>query len=114
MSNQPAISNPASCARPSDLEGSSGHARSALTDDGGLRSPGVERDLPEVMHVAFHGGESVELLKDQKYADRVVIRAGEKGKAIAPSSQAASWIVLFPRLGSKTRVVPEWLLKKLD
>lgn len=114
MSNQPAISNPASCARPSDLEGSCAHARAALREDGGLRSPGAQRELPEVMHVAFHGGESVELLQDQKYADRVVIRAGEKGRAIAPSSQAASWVVLFPRLGSKTRVVPEWLLKKID
>jgi hypothetical protein len=111
---EPALSNPASLALPSDLEGSSGHARAALTEDGSLRSPGTERELPEVMHVAFHGGETVELLKDQKYADRVVVRAGERGKAISPSSQAASWVVLFSRLGAKTRVVPEWLLKKVD
>lgn len=108
---KPAVSNRASLARPSDL--TSGSSSRLGGGEGGVHSHGTDRELPPVMHVAFHGGETVELLKDQKYADRVVVRAGERGKAICPSSQAASWVVLFPRLGSKTRVVPEWLLKQV-
>ena len=70
------------------------------------------RDLPPPMKSAFHGGERVKLLKDQSCSDRVVIRKGELGTALYPSSQAASWVVHFPRVGAKLRVIPEALLAK--
>jgi len=73
-----------------------------------------DRELPPVYTLQFRGGELVELTKDQRYADQVVIRAGERGKTLHPSSQAASWVVLFPRISSsKPYVVPEWLLSRV-
>ena len=36
---------------------------------------------------------------------------GEKGRAMHPSSQAAAWVVLFPRVGKRLRVIPEPLLR---
>ncbi|RMG14886.1 MAG: hypothetical protein D6731_09515 [Planctomycetota bacterium] len=69
-------------------------------------------DLPDCMRLRLHGGERVRLLADQVFADKTVVRAGEQGVALYPSSQAASWVVRFtPRLGPKLRVVPERLLE---
>ena len=65
------------------------------------------------MAMRLHGGETIELVEDQIYADRVVIRAGERGRALYPSSQAASWVVHFSRVGPKFRVVPEPLLREV-
>ena len=59
----------------------------------------------------LHGGEIVTLREDQIFFDKVVIRAGERGKALYPSSQAAAWVVHFPRVGPKFRVIPEPLLE---
>jgi hypothetical protein len=69
-------------------------------------------DLPPPMRIAFHGGEDVQLLQDQLYADKVLVRRGERGRVMHPSSQAASWVVWFPMVGEKYRVVPERLLQK--
>lgn len=104
--------------RPSDLSGSP--VAAAATDPSGAHARGpaldeaVRPELPAPMRIAFKGGELVELTKDQHYADLVVVRAGERGKTICPSSQAAHWVVLFPRIGSETRVVPEWRLRRVE
>jgi hypothetical protein len=75
----------------------------------------VDRDLPKPPHVSFVGGEKVRLKKAQEYADGVVVPAGEVGFTINPSSQAASWSVNFPKAGKgMPRVVPEWLLERVD
>lgn len=79
------------------------------------QDPGAQRDLPKPYHVAFRGGEKVRLKKTQEYADGVVVTAGEVGFTVNPSSQAASWSVNFPKAGrGKPRVVPEWLLERVD
>lgn len=57
---------------------------------------GRRRPLPPPMHLDLSGGEAVELAEDQVFADRVVVKAGEKGLALYPSSQAAAWVVRFP------------------
>lgn len=82
----------------------------------GESAPGefVGRDLPHPMKLRLHGGERVRLLETQVYYDKVVIRAGELGRALHPSSQAASWVVHFPRVGPKPRVVPEPLLELVE
>ena len=78
-------------------------------------SANVDRERPQPPHVAFEGGEKVRLKKAQEYADGVVVQAGETGFTIAPSSQAASWSVNFPKAGrGKPRVVPEWLLERME
>ena len=73
---------------------------------------GLDRHLPPPFAVAYHGGETVTLAQDQLYADRVMIRKGERGRVMYPSSQAAAWVVHFPRIGPKYRVVPEPLLSR--
>jgi hypothetical protein len=73
--------------------------------------PGAARGLPAPSHVSFRGGEKVRLKKTQEYADGTV-QAGEVGMTMNPSSQAACWVVLFPKAGS--RVVPEWLLERVE
>ncbi|HZU96475.1 MAG TPA: hypothetical protein VFF73_07285 [Planctomycetota bacterium] len=79
------------------------------------QDPGKERGLPAPAHVSFQGGEKVRLKKAQEYADGVTVAAGEVGFTINPSSQAASWSVNFPKAGKgKPRVVPEWLLERLE
>ncbi len=79
------------------------------------QDPGKARELPRPPHVSFVGGERVKLKKAQEYADGVVVQAGEVGFTVNPSSQAASWSVNFPKGGrGKARVVPEWLLERLD
>ena len=72
---------------------------------------GRVRELPPVMRIAFEPGQLVELREDQVFSDRVVIRRGERGKTMYPSSQAAAWVVSFPRVGPKLRVIPEHLLQ---
>ena len=115
--HKPATSNVNSLATPSDLgdKPSGGTAAPAATAPGGSATSLTEvRDLPPPYTIGFRGGELVELTKDQRYADQVVIRAGERGKTLHPSSQAASWVVLFPRISSsKPYVVPEWLLSRV-
>lgn len=71
----------------------------------------VDRDLPEPMHMRLSGGETVRLRETQVFYDKVVIRSGEVGRALYPSSQAAAWVVHFPRVGPKFRVIPEPLLE---
>lgn len=99
--------------RPSDLDAARPAAATAAPAPGAHREL-VRPDLPPPMKIAFRGGELVELTKDQHYADLVVIRAGERGKTICPSSQAAHWSVLFPRIGPEPRVVPEWRLRRVE
>jgi hypothetical protein len=70
-----------------------------------------DRDIPPPMAMNLAAGSRVELVDDQVFADRVVIRRGEGGRILYPSSQAASWVVHFPRVGPKLRVVPEPLLR---
>ena len=115
--HKPATSNVNSLATPSDLgdkPSADAAAPAAVAGDGAALSMTEVRDLPKPYSIEFHGGELVELTKDQRYADQVVIRAGERGKTLHPSSQAASWVVLFPRISSsKPYVVPEWLLSRV-
>lgn len=112
MSKNPEL---AGFTRPSDVGAQT--AREAASHEPAVsgahgRDEPVRPDLPPPMQIAFRGGELVELTKDQHYADLVVVRAGERGKTICPSSQAAHWVVLFPRIGPETRVVPEWRLRR--
>lgn len=115
--HKPATSNVNSLATPSDLgeRPSAGDATVATAARAsGAASRDEVRHLPPPYTIEFRGGELVELTKDQRYADQVVIRAGERGKTLHPSSQAASWVVLFPRISSsKPYVVPEWLLSRV-
>lgn len=105
--NNPAI------ARPSDLVPSQPAPRPTGAGADLLLSHahGRARPLPAPMQMRLHGGETVELIEDQVFADKVVIPAGEKGMALQPSSQAAAWVVRFPRVGKKLRVIPEPLLR---
>jgi len=72
---------------------------------------GRRRPLPPPMSLDLAPGAAVELAEDQVFADRVVVKAGEPGTALYPSSQAAAWVVRFPKVGSKLRVIPERLLR---
>ena len=115
MTNKP--NELAGFTRPSDVAGArtadaGDPARSGGSAASATQEP-VRPELPAPMKIAFRGGELVELTKDQHYADLVVVRAGERGKTICPSSQAAHWVVLFPRIGPETRVVPEWRLRRV-
>jgi hypothetical protein len=81
----------------------------------GYTDPGTERGLPAPVSIWLQGGERVRLKKTQEYADGVVVREGEIGTTVNPSSQAASWVVSFPKVaGSKLRVVPQWDLERVD
>ncbi len=106
-------SNPASLALPSDLvpTQSAPVPRGPNSDLLVSHTQDRPRDLPPPMQMRLHGGESVELIEDQVFADKVVIPAGEKGRVLHPSSQAAAWVVLFPGVGKKRRVIPEPLLR---
>jgi hypothetical protein len=74
----------------------------------------VDRDLPDPMHMRLSGGETVRLRETQVFFDKVVIRSGEVGRALYPSSQAAAWVVHFARVGPKFRVIPEPLLEVVE
>ena len=109
--------------RVSDLEstgwtgrpGESADAEGAGPADANAPSPHmVDRDLPEPMHMRLSGGETVRLRETQIFYDKVVIRSGEVGRALYPSSQAAAWVVHFPRVGPKFRVIPEPLLEVVE
>ena len=106
--------NPA-LAKPSDLGGASAAAAEAEPASAAsgeqARSPERQRELPPPMALELQGGEDVKLLEDQVFADKVVIRRGERGRALYPSSQAACWVVHFKRVGPKLRVIPERLLQ---
>jgi hypothetical protein len=81
----------------------------------GYVDPTKERALPAPVHIWLKGGERVRLKKTQEYADGVVVREGEIGTTVNPSSQAASWVVSFPKAGAgKLRVVPQWDLERVD
>jgi hypothetical protein len=71
---------------------------------------GISRALPPPSAMGLKGGETVKLREEQVFWDKVAIREGEVGKALYPSSQAAAWVVHFPRVGPKLRVIPEHLL----
>ncbi|HBP22602.1 MAG TPA: hypothetical protein DEA08_33085 [Planctomycetes bacterium] len=112
--------NPA-LAKPSDLAASEQVARSELQLPAhsdqlnlALKDGRTREGLPAPMHMRLHGGELVELTEDQVFNDKVVIRAGERGRALQPSSQAAAWVVHFPRVGRKRRVIPEPLLRIVE
>lgn len=104
--------NPA-LARPSDLVPSAPAPRPSGAGSDLLLSHthGRGREMPVPMAMRLHGGETVELLEDQVFADKVVIPAGERGVVMHPSSQAAAWVVRFRRVGKKLRVIPEPLLR---
>jgi hypothetical protein len=106
----PTIAKPSDLVRPAAAPRSAAPVSRAVVTTGGGAALAT-RPLPAPMHLDLGGGEIVELTEDQVFADRVVVRAGERGTALYPSSQAASWVVRFPRVGSKLRVVPERLLR---
>lgn len=117
MSDRPkspgAITNVSALAKPSDVM----PAAPAPSAPAGARAHAADPhrgDLPAPMRIAFHGGEEVQLMQDQLYADKVLVRRGERGRVMHPSSQAASWVVWFPMVGEKYRVVPERLLQKAE
>lgn len=104
----------AAIAKPSDLETTAPGERpapgTAVAED---ETRTIRPELPPVMALDLQGGETIELTEDQVFADRVVVRAGERGRALYPSSQAACWVVHFPRVGSKFRIIPERLLREV-
>jgi hypothetical protein len=107
-----AITNASALTKPSDMRvpASERPAPSAPT----AKSEPLDRHVPPPMRIAFAPGDSVQLAEDQRYADKVLVRRGERGKVMHPSSQAASWVVWFPMMGPKHRVVPERLLRPTD
>jgi hypothetical protein len=108
--SQSAISKPSDLPKPSPQP--SGGKQGPESFPRELGTPERARtNLPEPMKLAFAGGMRVELAQDQRYADDLVVRAGERGRTICPSSQAAAWVVHFPRVTKKHRVVPEHLLR---
>jgi hypothetical protein len=109
-----AITNVSALAKPSELAPAA-PAGATATAVAHAHTPGVDRkNLPPVIRAVYHGGEKVQLQQDQLYADKVLIRRGETGRIMHPSSQAAAWVVLFPMVGSKLRVVPEHLLARVE
>ncbi len=46
-------------------------------------------------------GAVVRISRDQRFADGTTIAAGERGRILYHSSQAACWIVLFPERGTR-------------
>lgn len=106
-------SNPA-LAKPSDLAARRAGPVAPEARGGDATAVAPERVLPSPMRFDLNGGELVELVEDQVFADRVVVRAGERGVTLFPSSQAAAWVVRFPRVGRKERVIPERLLRVID
>ncbi len=110
--NVGASTNVASLAKPSELQPHASPAASPASPQ--ARTCTIERELPPPMKIAFVGGDQVTLLEDQLYADRVLVRRGERGRVMQPSSQAAAWVVHFPRVGPKYRVVSERLLARAD
>lgn len=110
--------NPA-LTRPSDLRAP------AATDSRGAAAPsaalapdrpgtGEGRALPPPMKMHLREGSHVKLKDDQAFADGVRIYRGEGGRILYPSSQAAAWVVRFPRVGPKLRVVAESLLEPIE
>ena len=114
MSDRPkspgAITNVSALAKPSELRPAA--PAPVAADDRAHAVDPHRADLPAPMRIAFRGGEEVQLMADQLYADKVLVRRGERGKVMHPSSQAAAWVVWFPMVGEKYRVVPERLLQK--
>lgn len=118
MSDRPprsvgAITNASALTKPSDMRAPSGARASAPTAPL-AKSPPLDRHVPPCMKIAFAPGDAVQLAEDQRYADKVLVRRGERGRVMHPSSQAASWVVSFPMMGPKLRVVPERLLRRTD
>lgn len=111
--NVGASTNVASLAKPSELRTPAAPAPAAAAAPQ-ARSLPIEREVPPPMKLAFRGGDQVTLLEDQLYADRVLVRKGERGRVMHPSSQAAAWVVHFPRINAKYRVVSERLLARVD
>jgi len=107
-----ASTNVTALAKPSELRpAAAGAAPAPAADHGHAGDP--HRALPPVIKTIFRGGEDVQLSADQLYADKVLVRRGERGRIMHPSSQAASWVVWFPMMGEKYRVVPERLLARV-
>ncbi|MCO5171623.1 MAG: hypothetical protein M9894_35415 [Planctomycetes bacterium] len=119
MSDRPksvgASTNVSALAKPSELRPAApagGGAAVAEADDR-AHAADPHRPLPPVIRSAFRGGEDVQLTQDQLYADKVLVRRGERGRIMHQSSQAAAWVVWFPMMGDKLRVVPEQLLQRV-
>ncbi len=111
--SQSAISKPSDLPKPTPQPSGGKSGPRAFPE--ALKTPQrVRTNLPEPMKLAFAGGMRVELAEDQRYADDLVVRAGERGRTICPSSQAAAWVVHFPRVTRKHRVVPERLLRLIQ
>lgn len=120
MSDRPksvgAITNVSALAKPSELQpaGASSNGTAVTTTTARAHAADPHRPLPPPLRSPFRGGEEVQLLQDQLYADKVLVRRGERGRIMYQSSQAASWVVWFPMMGDKYRVVPEKLLQRVD
>lgn len=71
------------------------------------------RKLPPPMRHALHGGEKVKVKARQEYYDGFIAEVGDEGLAMHPGSQAATWVVLFPKARTR-RVVPEWDLEVIS
>ena len=109
MSKNPAI------AKPSDLAPANSPTPAQRAAGGDATSPDRTRALPPPMELTLKGGETVELLEDQTFADGRTIRGGRQGVALYPSSQAACWVVYFKDEDegrrSRMRILPEGLLR---
>lgn len=109
-----ASTNVSALAKPSELKpAGSGNGTAVLVPER-ARAGDPHRALPDVLRSPFAGGEDVQLLQDQLYADKVLVRRGERGRIMHQSSQAAAWVVWFPMMGDKYRVVPEKLLQRVE
>lgn len=112
MSTNPAI------AKPSDLGQPFSRPAVGAAAGGEATSPDRTRALPPPMELSLKGGETVELLADQTFADGRTIRSGRQGVALYPSSQAACWVVYFKDEDegrrSRMRVLPENLLRAVS
>ncbi len=118
MSDRPksvgAITNVSALAKPSELRPGASSSGAGVATAERAHAGDPHRALPAPLHSPFRGGEDVQLTQDQLYADKVLVRRGERGRIMHQSSQAASWVVWFPMMGDKTRVVPEKLLQRIE
>ncbi|MBX3467849.1 MAG: hypothetical protein KF878_13275 [Planctomycetes bacterium] len=119
MSDRPksvgASTNVSALAKPSELRPApAGGATAVAAPDDRAHAADPHRPLPPVIRSVYRGGEQVQLTQDQLYADKVLVRRGERGRIMHQSSQAAAWVVWFPMMGDKLRVVPERLLQQVS
>lgn len=73
----------------------------------------LDRELPPPLVSKMQGGETVKLKIDLTFEDDLTLARGAKGVALHPGSQAATWVVFFPKQKTR-RVCPEWQLEILE